>query len=429
MKRRDLFKLAGWSAIAATLPRAFYSYAAEEGYSGPLFVCLQVDGGWDVTSFCDPKLNQPGEEEINHWANSGDIQQTGNIAYAPFAANAAFFEKYRDDMLVINGIDAQTNSHSAGVTHTWSGRLSEGYPTVTALAASAYGPGLPMAYVSGGGYQETAGLTRYTTLNNPAGLRDLILGNVTAWNPDQNYRHQEDLDRIKAYQLARLQDLLAAEDLTPRQRHGIDTFYQARLSRDQLTAFAENLPGQDSLQDEIEVFAGQRSTLLRQIQVSLLGFQSGVSMASDLFVSGFDTHSNHDAEHEPALRHLTEAIDYLWTFAEEVGVADRLTVFIGSDFGRTPSYNSGDGKDHWPIGSAIFMRKGAPWGNRVIGQTTELHEAQNINPDSLEPDELAGRHIYPGDVQRAMRTLAGVDQHAGALAFPINTGAYMDFFA
>ncbi|MEP5764534.1 MAG: DUF1501 domain-containing protein [Halieaceae bacterium] len=429
MKRRDLLKLAAWSAVGAGLPLSFRSYAAEEGYSGPLFVCIQVSGGWDVTSFCDPKVNVVGEEDINHWANSGEIQQTGNILYAPFAGNAAFFEKYRDYLMVINGVDAQTNSHSAGITHTWSGRLSEGYPTVTALAASAFGPELPMGFVSGGGYQETANLVRYTSITNPDGLRDLILGNVTAWDPDKNYRSQSDLDRIKAYQLQRLQDLMAQEGLTPRQAHGLDTYYQARLSRDQLTAFAEVLPKDGELQDLVEFSQGNRSSLLRQTQVSLLAFQSGVSMAADLHVSGFDTHADHDADHEPVLQHLTESIDYLWEYAEELGIADRLTVFVGSDFGRTPAYNSSDGKDHWPVGSALFMQKGAAWGNRVIGSTSELHFAQNLNPSTLQVDEANGRHIYPGDVQRAMRILAGVDQHENAAPFPLNTGELMDFFA
>lgn len=429
MKRRDLLKLAGWSAISASLPVGFRTYAQSEGYSGPLFICIQVNGGWDVTSFCDPKTNQPGEAPINTWAETGEVQQVGNIRYAPFAGNAAFFQKYYQDMLVINGIDAQTNSHSAGVTHTWSGRLSEGYPTVTALAASVHAPTLPMAYVSGGGYQETAGLVRYTTLSDPAGLRDLILGNVTAWNQDNSYRHQEDLDRIKAYQLARLEDMMQRDGLTPRQRHGLETYYQARLSRDQLTAFAEALPDNDELQGIVDVFQGQRSSLLRQIQVALLGFQAGVGMAADLFVSGFDTHQLHDQEHEPAMAHLTAALDYLWTYAEELGVADRLTVFIGSDFARTPAYNSSEGKDHWPIGSAIFMQKNAAWGNRVVGETTELHEARNLSPDTLEVDEVNGRRIYPGDVQLAMRELAGVDQHPNATPFPISTGEPMNFFS
>ena len=69
-----------------------------------------------------------------------EIRQAGNIAYAPFARNAAFFEKYHRRMLVINGVDAQTNSHTVGVVHNWSGRNSEGYPTTTAPSRIALRP-------------------------------------------------------------------------------------------------------------------------------------------------------------------------------------------------------------------------------------------------------------------------------------------------
>ena len=41
--------------------------AAAEDYTGKLFVLIQAQGGWDPTSFCDPKVNVAGEEEINHW--------------------------------------------------------------------------------------------------------------------------------------------------------------------------------------------------------------------------------------------------------------------------------------------------------------------------------------------------------------------------
>ncbi len=427
MKRRDLFKLAAWGTISASLPMSFRSYAADEGYAGPLFVCLQVAGGWDVTSFCDPKMNIAGEEDINHWANTGEIQQAGNLQYAPFAGNASFFNKYYSDMLVINGIDAQTNSHSAGVTHNWSGRLSEGYPTLTALAASIYGPDLPMGFVSGGGYQETANLVRYTSISEPEGLKGLINGNEAAWNEDKSYRYQSDLDRIKAYQLERLLALQASGSLTPRQRHGLETYYQARLSREQLTDFAAVLPSAEELQPRSQVTQETNSSLLRQAQVALLGFDAGVSMAADLHVNGFDTHADHDAEQEPMLAHLTEAIDYLWTTAEELGLAERLTVFIGSDFGRTPMYNSAEGKDHWPIGSAIFMQKGATWGNRVVGETNEFHSAVDLDESTLQASD-GGRHVYPGDVQRAMRVVAGINSHATTLQFPISTGAYLDFF-
>ena len=111
-------------------------------HAGKLFVFVQADGGWDPTSFCDPKTNTRGEPIINTWAQRGEVRQAGNILYAPFVDNAAFFEKYYRRMLVINGVDAQANSHTVGVVHNWSGRNSEGYPTLSALLAAHYAPAL-----------------------------------------------------------------------------------------------------------------------------------------------------------------------------------------------------------------------------------------------------------------------------------------------
>lgn len=95
-------------------------------------------------------------------------------------------------------------------------------------------------------------------------------------------------------------------------------------------------------------------------------------MAADLNLGGFDSHENNDVQQESLLDELTDGIDYLWEFAEETGIADRLMVIVGSDFSRTPYYNSGDGKDHWPIGSYLIMEKGVDYTNRFIDGTNEL---------------------------------------------------------
>lgn len=59
------------------------------------------------------------------------------------------------------------------------------------------------------------------------------------------------------------------------------------------------------------------------------------------------------------LTELTGGMDYPWGSVEEAGIVDRLVVIVGSDFSRTPYYDSVDVKDHWPIGSYIIMEKGA----------------------------------------------------------------------
>ena len=98
-------------------------------YTGKLFVFVQADGGWDPTSFCDPKTNTTGEPKINHWADDGDIQEAGNIRYAPFANNQAFFDKYYRRMLVINGVDAANqfpyHRHRAQLERPDIGRVSD----------------------------------------------------------------------------------------------------------------------------------------------------------------------------------------------------------------------------------------------------------------------------------------------------------------
>ena len=149
MRRRTLLK--GLLAAAAAAPGFGLPLVNAADYRGKLFVFVQADGGWDPTSFCDPKANTTGEPVINHWAQYDEVRQVGNIFYAPFANNVTFFEKYYQHMLVINGVDAQTNSHTVGIVHNWSGRNSDGYPTLSALLAAYYAPALPIPYLSFGG--------------------------------------------------------------------------------------------------------------------------------------------------------------------------------------------------------------------------------------------------------------------------------------
>ena len=117
----------------------------------------------------------------------------------------------------------------------------------------------------------------------------------------------------------------------------------------------------------------------------MLAFKTGVAVSADLYLGGFDTHANHDRDHEWLLGNLTGGVDYLWDYAEAHGVADRLVVVMGSDFGRTNFYNAQSGKDHWPIGSFIIMEKNQTWTNRVVGETDELHFALPHRPAQPAP--------------------------------------------
>jgi hypothetical protein len=194
-----------------------------------------------------------------------------------------------------------------------------------------------------------------------------------------------------------------------------------------LKAYADALPPDDQI-EEREKGPSHDSTLRRQAQLTVLAFRIGVAVSADLWLGGFDTHDNHDADHEWLLGNLTRGVDYLWDYAEVHGVADRLVVVMGSDFGRTNFYNAGNGKDHWPIGSYVVMEKNQPWTNRVVGETDDLHFAYRIDPRTLRHADTGGTIIYPKHVHKALRRYLGVEYSPGALRFPFNNTEDFAFF-
>ena len=411
MNRRSILKsaLVGGTTVGLRMPLA---HAAD--YDGKVFAFVQADGGWDPTSFCDPKANTRGEPVINHWAERDEIRQAGNIPYAPFANNAAFFEKYHSRILVVNGVDAQTNSHTVGVVHNWSGRNSEGYPTTTALLAAHYGSDKAVAYLSFGGFSYPGGVIRYTRLNNPDLLRNIAEPASARFG--SYFFDPADWNAIAKHSTDTARWLASRPDLPPSlaQRR---VAYQASLNAEGLEAYANAIPNNEP-----------DSRLKRQAELAVLAFRTGVAISADLWIGGFDTHSQHDGDHGRLLAELTDAVDYLWDFAETEGVADRLVVVMGSDFGRTNFYNADDGKDHWPIGSYVVMEKNQTWTDRAVGETDDLHFAQRIDPSTLERDDVNGTIIYPKHVHKALRRYLGIADSAGAQRYPFNNTEDFAFF-
>jgi len=430
-QRRDFIKVMAAAGLNAGLPWPLASIASEnpgERYRGPFFVSIEAQGGWDVTSFCDPKASST----INHWAATQPVQTIAGspIHYAPFAYNQRFFSSHYADTLVINGIDTQTNAHQAGQRHSWSGRLAEGYPSFAALAAAALGPSLPLAYLSNGGYNQTAGLVSYTLMQDPSVLNKLVYQdrfldyNPADWDAPKFFQRKTTRDIINRYKAERLARLQNQPHMAPRIEHALNQFATAQAGQSQLQALAQYIP--ETLVSYTDA-DGRWNPLLRQAQIALSAYQSGLCVSADLVAWGFDTHDNHDEDHSNALQGLQNGIEFLWTEAERLGIADRLIVLVQSDFGRTPEYNDGNGKDHWPITSALIMARNASWANRVVGQTGAGHEAQSLNPTTLLPD-TNGIVLQPKHIQQAMRELAGIENHAVCQQFPLNAES-VNFFS
>jgi len=143
MNRRDFLKFSSIAGLSTALP-SLNLYGAHDGYVGPLWLNIDAFGGWDPTSFCDPKgyttaldplrLNNYPSTAIQTILNSPITLAPAHDGYdttiQPYVM-LDFFKKYKDKLLIINGINNQTNSHNDGQRHTWSGELGrQGYPNI-----------------------------------------------------------------------------------------------------------------------------------------------------------------------------------------------------------------------------------------------------------------------------------------------------------
>lgn len=390
MDRRNFLGLAAFAglSIASLDARAGAGRRRPlaETYKGPLFLTINARGGWDPTSLCDPKgaASRGDADAVNASFLTRDIATTASgIRHAPLGREfRRFFEKHERRLLVINGIDVGTHGHGDGARHTWSGRLAQDYPSFAALVAAIHGGDSATGYLSFGGYDETAGMvtrTRGADARGPA--------------------RAENFDRV--------------DPVDVRFGAPLGTVYATRTGVDELRALQRRLPALDD----------GPNPLIRQIQVALAAYRAGITVAVNLELDGFDTHVDHDAEHAPLLAQLLAAVDFAGEEAERQGVADELVIVVGSEFGRTPGYNALRGKDHWPVTSALVMGKGIA-GGRVVGATSERHEALPVDPRTLAVG-TRGVRIEPKHVHQELRRLAGIAEACEAL-WPLEVAAGED---
>lgn len=406
MRRRGFLKGALRTGVAGAVGLRLPLALANDGhlsYQGKLLLSVQARGGWDPTCFCDPKTNTPDEPIINRWAEEIDeVPWAGNLPYAPFADNAAFFDKYHDRMLVINGIDMQTNSHDIGTVHAWTGRGNEAFPTLSAVHAAHHAPDATLACASFGAYTRGAALLPVVDFGYGGNSVNSRLANIA--EPARGYFHASDwknIQRHHAMSMTRLKSQ-AEMDAMPAKQRTLARFDDAFNGAGGLAAFADALRSLGST---------------NAWEVAIAAFKAGVAASADVTYGGFDTHTDNDEGQAARLTGLTNAVDDLWNLAEEHNLADRLIVVIGSEFGRTNYYNENDGKDHWPIGSLIVMEKHQPWTDRVVAATDPLHFALPVDPQTLEPNPN-GKIIYPNEVHKALRRHLGLEGSVGDRLYP-----------
>jgi len=175
-------------------------------------------------------------------------------------------------------------------------------------------------------------------------------------------------------------------------------------------------PADNTLAAELRIVA--RTIAARQA----LGSRRQVFLVS---LGGFDLHDRLVEEQPGLLRRVSEAITAFHAATVELGVADRVTTFTASDFGRSLASN-GNGTDHgW--GGHHFIVGGAVNGQALYGVPPPMSIGETDAPDD-QWHIGQGRLIPSTSVDQYAATLArwfgaGESELAGILPNLRNFGA------
>ncbi len=385
-----------------------------EGYAGPYYVVFNASGGWDTTCLMDPK----GVNGINRLYQQGDILTAGEHRFAPTAkhiekgmSNEDFFARYGRELRTFNGLDFSVNNHTPCARYMATGKLdSTNYPTFPALMAACKGAEAPLAFLTFGNYSATGNLVPMSRVPYLQSLNLLAKADYVEGNAGAPYHDAFVSDRIERTLQEQFEARVSSTRL-PRVERSQSMLYSAQVNSKALQRVVPFIPKEPA-----------KERLAQQADIALAGFKAGVCISANLSIGQFDSHNKNDLDQMKLIPEFLAGIDYLLRKADELQIRDRMVLIIQSEMGRTPNYNNGEGKDHWSIGSIMFLAPGIS-GNRVLGATDETQQLVPIHPQTLAIDKVNGIRVRPEHVHECLREYAGIADHAFSKQFPLDVAA------
>ena len=413
--RRDFLKLCGLAGIGIACPIGLSSDLHAVGkddspYEGPYYIVINASGGWDTTYLMDPK----GIGGINRLYKEGDILTKGAHKFAPTEkhknggmGNEEFYAEFANELLVLNGLDYSVNNHSPGARYMATGKLdSMAYPTFAALVAACKGPTCPLSFLTFGNYSATGNIVAMSRVPYLPSLQRIANADAIEGNPKSPYHEDFALARIEQA-LREQRESRAAMPLLPRQERAESMLYAAQVNAKSMQRITPHIPKNIP-----------KERIAQQAEIALASFKAGVCVSANLSIGQFDSHANNDTDQMKLLPEFLAGIAYILRRAGELKIREKLVVVVQSEMGRTPDYNKGNGKDHWSIGSIMFIGPGIK-GNRVLGATDEKQFAVPMNPKTLALDKEKGSRVRPEHIHEALRQFAGIANHPHAKKFPL----------
>jgi uncharacterized protein (DUF1501 family) len=212
-------------------------------------------------------------------------------------------------------------------------------------------------------------------LDNRRGLRDLL-------GQQARYLEQTTVARTLDPYYARAFDLISS----PTAQRAFDIAAEPAATRDR---YGRHVFGQSVLLARRLVEAG-----VRLVHVNWVRHDNGFGG------QGYDSHRNHLEWSRTELLPPTDAaFSALIEDLADRGLLDETLVIVMGEFGRTPRFNSGGGRDHWPHCFSVVMAGGGVRGGLVHGSSDRIGAYPTSNP------------VSPQDLMATLYHCLGIDPH------------------
>ncbi|WP_176737053.1 DUF1501 domain-containing protein [Oligoflexus tunisiensis] len=346
------------------------------------FLHIFLRGGWDSALATDPAIGSKASSAVYNSAyqglNSFTVSAKNNLI------GGWGLEPLRQALAsvptaFVNGLFTEVTAHELAQNYMYSGVLSlsrsREYASLAALMGAASGT-FPAHVVLGGPIPLGDSKLTHPPLQaqSGSGLSDMLRGPYNEWVKTSTFE--------PVHQLIKELDALQKTQQNTQAQAAMSGWESAAGQLDQLYAsgVGQKLILDPAIKSRYGVTEDWSAETL--IPSAFLTLAAGLSPYVTLSIDGFDTHSNHFAQHVPLMRQVAAQLATLISdlLATEDGLQpgsslmDNTTILINSEFVRTPGLNAGSGTDHWPSASAILLGKGVQ-DNTVIGRTDDNAQA------------------------------------------------------
>lgn len=397
LSRRDLIRgtiAATAAGFAGLAPRPAHAAVRERK-----FLFFYASGGWDVTSVFDAHFGVDGVD-MDDLAEPGEA---GNLSYVtgPDRPNVdRFFSRWGGRSCIVNGIDAHSVGHDSAMQFVLTGTSASSYPDwPTILAASGSGE-YPLPHLVFGGPSYAGTLGAAVVRAGGGTLLDLLDASIVGASDRPAPVLQTPSDSmIDAFVFNRTSRFAAERGGDGRARAEALLRNHDRAMELEGRRFEAGLTdlGSTMLDQGIKAAEMMRLGLSRTAMVSIDG--------------GFDTHG--EPTQAPLFDEFFAALDGIMDYLSTTPgfstptLADEVVIVALSEFGRTPRYNGGNGRDHWPYGSALLIGSGVA-GNRMVGKTDGDLMAEAVDFATGQPS-ASGEIPACENLGVALLKLGGVD--------------------